>query len=229
MSKITDVSPYFKFEKNQWIFTGKELKVYIPEVYQGRNLLSIGNTASSLGVLQLRINGKYEATLLLLNKIEIEFESDSKVTEHEYEYIVLNVLPGQALIRNTRLVKDPGSIYNIFMTFVALGKLPPFLDYDATQSIFDNDRLVCGASLGVNHSIWEMVFAHMHRDKEDPYTFYRYTKMDKEPQIVSLHAISHGPQSTSAKVIGGYMSDGLVSALVDKSEKESSLIENMLR
>lgn len=229
MKKITDVSPYFEHKDGQWIFTGKHLELYIPTVYADRDLLSVGSTALSLGILQMRINGMFTTNLLLLTKIEIEFESDRQVEEDGYQYTVLEVLPGQALIKNSVIVKNPNLIYSIFMVFIALGRIPPFLDYNTVQSIFDNDNLLCGVSLGVNHAIWEMIYAHMYRDKQDPYKVFRYTPMTNEPQIVALHNISHGPRSTSSKLIGAYMADGLVSALVDTNPKEPSIVENLLR
>lgn len=229
MKKILDISPYFELRDGKWIFIGKELELFIPAVYQDRGLFDFGSTASSLGVFQLRINNSYTANLLLLAKIEIEFESDRVVEEEGYSYIVLNILPGQAFICNTELVKNPNLLYTIFMTFIALGKIPPYLDYDAVQSIFDNDKLVCGVSLNVNHSIWEMIYAHMHRDMKDPYKLYRYSAMTDKPQIVSLHAISHLPGSITSRIVGSFMSDGVVSSLVDTNVKESNIVENLLR
>jgi len=229
VKKILDISPYFELKDGKWIFVGKQLELFIPAVYLDRGLFEFGNIASSLGIFQLRINNSYTADMLLLAKLDIEFESDRIVEENNYSYIVLNVLPGQAFINNIELVKNPNLLYSIFMTFIALGKIPPFLEYDAVLSTFDNDALICGASLNVNHAIWEMIYSHMYRDMEDPYKVYRYSAMADKPRIVALHMVSHIPGSVTSKIIGAYMTDGIVASLTDFTDREPSVVENLLR
>lgn len=226
--KISDISPYFKQEGEGWIFTGKKLEVYIPTVYQDKGLLVLGETANTLGICQLVINDQFEADFLLLSKIVIEFTNQREEKKDDYPYIVLELINGQAFIKNRKLVKDSDLVYQVFMMMLAYGKVPPFLNYNSIQSLFDNDRRACGIDLGVNRCIWEMIYAHMHRDEKDPYQYYRLTPMTKQPVIVPLHAISHSPRSTTAKIVGSYMTDGMVSGLVDEPD-EPSTVENLLR
>lgn len=227
--KINDISPYFKEVNGQWIFVGEKLEIYIPEIYKDRGLLMMGESVTSLAIFEIRINDTFSAQILALMRVVIEPVSDHRVTEDGYKYIVLTLLRDSVFLANKHIVKDGNLIYDIFVTFLALGKVPPYLDYNSIHRLFDNDDKHCGVNLKVNHCVFEMIYAHMHRDEKDPYAFYRNTRMDKPPVIVPIHQISHGPISSSARVIGSYLSEGLTSALVDENQHQPSVIENLFR
>jgi len=229
LMKINDISPYFKHEKNKWIFTGTKLEIYVPKLYQERGLLILGDVATCLGIFQLRINGTFYADMMLLAKLSIEYVSSRVEKENDFEYIVLTLNTDSVFISNSVLVKDNSIIYEIFIVFLALGKIPPFISYETIHHLFDKDKEYCGVSLNVNHSVYEMIYAHMFRSIDEPYTFYRHTLMDKPPQIVAIHQISHAPQSSTARIVGSYLTEGMTAALVDETEHGPSLIENLLR
>lgn len=229
LTKINDVSKYFKREENKWIFQGDSLEIYIPRIYEEKGLLVIGEIATSLGIFQIRIDDKYFTNFLFLGKLNIEFISQRNVTEDDYKYIVLSLTNGSTFIDNAVVVKNGDLLYLIFNMFLSYGKIPPFLSYTDIHTLFDHDNEHCGISLKINHTIFEMIYAHIFRDQNDPYTFYRHTPMTMKPQIVPLRQISHGPTSTTARISGGYLSEGITSALVDESQKNPSTIENLLR
>jgi len=229
MQQTKDISTFFKRVEDRWVFTGKHLEIWIPAIYQDRGLLTLGEIAKTLGIFQLRFNHQVVADFLLLAEIEIEFTNDRKEEEDGTSYIVLELKTGQSFIRRAILVKDSNVIYDIFVTMLGLGHLPKFLNYQSVHQLFDNDKRVCGINLGVNHSVWEMIYSHIFRDSKDPYKHYRHTSMTNPPQIVSLNQISHGPTSTTSKIVGSYMNEGIISSLVDDNQGDPSLIENLLR
>lgn len=229
LKKITDVSDFFKLENNQWIFTGKKLEIFIPKMYQDRGFLIIGECATSLGIFQLRIDDTYETNFIVLSKLVIEFISNRTVTENDYPYIVLTLERGSVFIQSNLLIKDQNLVYPIFITFFALGKIPPFIDYTNISKILDKVKPQCGVDLKLNNTIYEMIYAHMFRDAKDPYKFYRNTPMAEPPIVVALHQISHLPATASARIIGSYLNEGLTASLVDDTERIPSTIENLLR
>lgn len=229
LTKIDDISPYFEKKGEQWIFTGKKLEIYIPKVYQERDLLTLGDSALCLAIFQLRINESLYANMMMLARIDIEFIDTVVVTENDYQYVVLVLEAGSVFIRNSHLVKNSNIIYEVFTTFLALGKIPPFINYDSIQSLFDKDSIECGVNLPINHSIFEVIYAHMFRDSKDPYKFYRHTRMDQPPQVVNIHQISHGTISTTARIVGSYLNEGMTASLVDDSVHSPSVIENLIR
>lgn len=230
MAEITDVSKYFRKEGGKQIFIGKKLEILIPEVYRDRKFFEIiGDKAVSLGIVKLRFNDIDTAILMIISKISFGYSNISNIEENGESYICLTLNRDDVFIHEINIVKNSNIAYDLFMSFIALGKIPKFISYDKISKLFDNDIKCSGINLNINHAIFEMIYAHMYRDSADPFTFYRYTRMNKMPVIVPLHQISHGPVSTSARIIGSYMKEGMVSSLVDDSDKEPSLIENLLR
>ena len=229
LTKTNDVSKFFKHENNQWIFTGTKLEVLIPKDYFDRKLLTLGDIATSLGIFQIRINDTYFANFMILARLNIEFITYRNETIDDTQYIILLLEKNSVFIQNSKIVKDSNLIYEIFVFFLALGKIPSFIQYEDISKLFDNDSNHCGVDLKINHSIYEMIYAHMFRDNEDPYRFYRHTMMNKQPVIVPIRMISHGPTSTSARITGSYLNEGLVSSLVDETERAPSKIENLFR
>lgn len=229
LTTISSINKYFKKSGTNLVFTGKKLEVVIPAMYEERSLLFVGDITNTLGVFQLRIDDKFITTIILLAKIDIEHVSHSREMIGDEEYVVLTLNTDSVFIRNTEIIKRSGLIYDIFMAFIALGKIPHILSYSAIQRLFDDCKKCCGIDLHVNHSVFEMIYAHMYRDKADPYLPYRLSDMRANPIIVPIHQISHGPDSSSARIIGSYMNEGITSSLVDDTDRPPSVVENLMR
>lgn len=229
LERIRDISRFFTKKDNQWIFTGNKLEVFIPRIYEEKGLITIGEEVSTLGIIQLRIDDKYSANILFLGKLVIEFSEYRYVTENDFKYIVLSLIKNSIFIQNSIIVKNGDLLFHIFNMFLSFGKIPPFMKYEDIKYLFDHDNDHCGISLKINHAIFEMIYAHIYRDTKDPYMFYRLTSMIEDPIVVPLKQISHMPASTTSKIAGGYLSEGITSALVDDTIRNPSTIENLLR
>ena len=229
-NKRSSLMKYLKLNAKAKTMTvaANTIDVYVPEMYSDRGIYHNDEYVSVLGILKVVVNKKIDITLMMTTMLTMVPSSVSKETIDDYPYIVLHFNKGDLFIRNTELVKDSKVMFDIFNTFINLGKIPPFISYSQIQHIFDNDKLLVGLNFGINHSTYEVLFAHMYRDKKDVFKFYRYTPMKDAPEIVSMNQISHGPVSASSRMIGGYMNDGVVSALVHDNE-DPSVIENLLR
>lgn len=224
-----ELSRFFIKEKNKWIFKGDKLELYVPKIFEEKGLLVIGEHLTTLGIFQARINDTYYCNFMFLGKLLIDFISYQNVTEDEYQYIVFTLIKDSVFINNSTVVKNGDILFNIFNMFISFGKIPPFLNYEDVKSLFDNDFNHCGISLNINHVVFEMIYAHIFRDVKDPYTFYRHSPMTDPPKIVPLKQVSHMPSSVTARIAGGYLSEGITSALVDDSKRNPSTIENLLR
>ncbi len=228
LTKVKDLDKYFKKVKDTLVVTAKSIKVLVPSFYADRGLLSIENETNCLGIVKLIINDRSYSTIMMLSMLTMKPSSTSTLVEDDYEYTVLEFNTNDVFLLNTNIVKIANVAYKVFMSFLALGKIPPFVNYTDIQALFNNDSKLCNINLGINHTIYEVIFAHMYRDPKDPFKFYRHTTMKAAPVIVPLHQISHGPTSSSARMIGSYMADGMVSSLTNDNTEES-VIENMMR
>lgn len=228
MQKVNSLDAFLTKKKKTFIVSADTIRVLVPAMYAERGLLTVERNTSTLGVVKVIINNKAYLTLMMTTMLEMSPSSTTDVTIDEYKYVALDFVRGDTFIVNSSIIKDAATMYQVFVTFVRLGKIPPFIQYKDIISLFDNSEKLCGLRFGVNHSNYEVLFSHMYRDAKDPFLAYRYTKMEDDPVVVSLNKISHGPSSASARVIGSYMNEGMVSSLIHDNDHPSA-VENLLR
>jgi hypothetical protein len=225
---LKDKSKYFKKVDGSIIFKGKKLKIYVPKNYADQKLFSIDNTVHTLGVLRYEIDNTYYSNMILLLMLEIDPSEINSINIENNAYYELVLYKNDRFLCNTNIIKNNDLLYQMFVSFLALGKIPTFLPYDKVSSLFDNAKEHCGISLGVNRVIFEMIYSHVYRDKADPKKFYRHTPMKELPLIIALHMISYSPTSNLAKLMGSYMKEGLISSL-DDVQNTTNEIENLFR
>lgn len=229
MEKIYSTKDYIEVKNNQLVVTAKKLDIYVPKFYKERGLLNIGETAECLAIFRLVFNNEFYTDTLLLNNINIEFIDYREEKIDDYEYIVLELQQNSVFARNIHIIKDSNVLYTIYTSFIGLGKLPPFITYDKVHRLFDNTKRHAGMNLNVDdHSVFEMIYAHIFRSKKDPFLPYRKTDYSEPYVIVPIAQVSHGPISASARTSSGYLSEGITSILV-KDNPAPSIVENLLR
>lgn len=233
MKRIKNIDKFFNFDvkNNKLIFIGNTLNILIPQYYEDRKLLTIEESINTVGIFKIQIDEKFEAVLMMTIMMLLSPPDEiSNIKEGEESYYSLKYNKNSEVMNNIILIKKPEILYKLYMTFFALGKIPSFIDYDSLSFIYDNDKLLGGMNLNSNHIVYEMMVAHIFRDSKNPFKFYRYTNMKNPPTIVSLHSVSHGPISSTAKLAGSYFDDALTSSMVTEHDKDSRYeLENILR
>lgn len=219
---------YFKKIKDSIIFVGKSLEVRIPRRYENYDMLIIENKIKCLGIFEMIINGNINKGLLLPAIIEMDPSESYNTNIDEVDYLVLKFVNGDKFMTKTTILKQAHIAYSMFVEFISLGNLPKFLSYNDTAFLFDKASKVCGVNLNVNHSVFEMIYAHLFRDKDDLAIRYRHTDMKKPPEFIELRSVAYGTDSTTAKIVGSYLSDGINAALVNQSEQRHDL-EDIVR
>jgi hypothetical protein len=89
-------------------------------------------------------------------------------------------------------------------------------------------RMSVGTEFPVDHSVYEVIFAHLSRSKDDSTVPYRNTDMKDDFKRIQLSDVSHAARSTSGRIIGAYSKDGINAALVNQNVSNSK-IEDLLR
>lgn len=231
LKDIKSVKKYFKLDasKKKLIFTGNKLVVHIPKRYEVYGLLDIGNTITTMGIVNLIINDKEQAGLMLLALLEMEYSENLEEVEiNGLTYLVVTLHKGDVFMNKTQVIQTGNIAYAMFIEFISLGKLPYFIDHDNSAFLFDSSGPMTGSKLDVEHVIFELICAHLSRDPDNIDKFYRHTNMKKPSKRIMLRSVAHGPESTTAKLLGSYFGDGLTSALTaDPTDQHS--IEDMLR
>lgn len=126
------------------------------------------------------------------------------------------------------VIKDGKLHYAMWKEFIGGGKMPEYLDYDATACLFDDCKKITGKGIDVNHAVIEIVYAHIYRDRDDLTKLYRLTPMTKPPVNIKLNQPAYATNSTHARIIGSYAEQGMNTALIHQNA-ENVEIEDIFR
>lgn len=224
----TDFARFFQKKDNKVVFTGDRLEVRIPRRYENYDMLVIADDVKTLAIFEMIVDDQVQVGMLLPAVITME-PSDTYTTSLDgQDYTVLIFTKGDVFVANTDVIRNPAIVGIMFEEFLSLGNMPKFLSYNERAFVFDLASEVCGLNFPVNHAVWEMIYAHLHRDPGQITKVYRHTSMTEPPEMVPLRSVSYGPDSTTARLLGSYANDAIDSSLVHPSTQRSEL-EDLLR
>lgn len=211
----------------------KRVRIFIPVRFEERSLASISTETHICGVYAIAddnnfyavstVNAMIRITPSLINTVKVEGEA-------YYEFVFE---AGSTVIPNLNLVKNDVMTYYIFDELFAKGRVPWYLSYDDLGSVFSTAKKHAGVDFSRNREIIELIASIVARDPNDRYRMYRHAIKDRStlltnpPDYVPLDAIQFTATNTTSKLVGAYMSDGVVSALVNPAER-SERIESLL-
>ncbi len=226
---IASIDPYFKTNSNGTMtFMGDKLEVRIPKRYEVYGLLNIGDTIHTLAIVDLIINDKYRAGLLMMCAIEMDNGELNEVVIDGITYLCVTLTKGDTFMHSTTIVRNKNIVYTIFVEFISVGKIIYWMDYRTTFGLFDQAGPMADGKIDVDHVLFEVLYSHLFRDREDLTVQYRYTSQREPPVMIGLRNISYGTDSTTSKLLGSYFDVGLNQALITQT-KDKQIVEDLLR
>lgn len=227
---ITDPMRFFRYDASthEMRFVGETLEVRVPERFQVYDLLSVGETVEAPGLMDLLIDGRYQASLWMMAVIRCEPREIARTTIDGITYLVLHFGHGDVFIKNTQVVKKKSLVYAVYVEVVTRGNLMYWLTYDKLAVLFDQAKWMCDADVGVDPAVFEVIFAHLARDPTDRFRQYRHTDMRGDFELIPLRSVVYAPPSTTARLLGSYFAEGLNAAL-SQEVTQTSPLENLLR
>ena len=228
--RIKEVDQFFEYDdvNKCMTFISSSLEVYIPQRYSVYNLLNIADTVTTLGIVDLVIDQKYHAGLMILATIEIEPDDVEKVMINDLQYIKLILSNGCKFIKNTERIADSSIVYAIWVEFVERGKLIYNLNYDTLATIFNQSKSMCDLNIPVDAVVFEVIFSSLCKDCDNLTIPYRLTDMTKPYKMIGLRNVGYAMTGTTSRLLGSYFQQGLNSALIQTSTQHSE-IEDLLR
>jgi hypothetical protein len=223
-----DYSKYFTLQGNSLVFTGDTLEVFVPDRYSMHGYLDISGSIKTIGVFDMLINGSIPAGYLLAGQIEIMSSNIEYKTVGTDRFVKATLHKNDIFIRDINVVRDVKISYVLFYEIYTGGHYPEFLTYERCATLFDSIAEVTGDSFRNNHMIFEMLVSMLHRDRDNLQVMYRNTDRTKPPIRIPMRMTAHVAQSTTGKIIGSYMKDGMDSALVNAADFNSD-VEDLLR
>lgn len=226
---MADLSNKFEYsEKDDCTrFMGDKLIIRIPEHYTMLGYLVIAEVVHVLGIFPMNVDG-VDCGLQIPGVIDVDPSDIRTETINDKKYTILELHKGDRIMCTSSVIKDGKLYYAMWKEFIGGGKMPEYLDYDATACLFDDCKKITGKGIDVNHAVIEIVYAHIYRDRDDLTKLYRLTPMTKPPVNIKLNQPAYATNSTHARIIGSYAEQGMNTALIHQNA-ENVEIEDIFR
>ena len=222
-----------KEEEDKSVVALKPLKIQIPVRFSERNLAEIGVEIFIPGIYAIISDNKYGVStvssqlVIIPNKI-------LKININDEPYYEFYFDVGNTVFKSTELIKKDTLVYYIFDELLSKCNIPWYLSYDDLGKIFDTAKYYADTSIADNNELTELIVAIISRDSIDKTIYYRSTINNEDyinkhpPEYVSLSNVIFSATNTITKISGSYFDQGVLSALVDPSERVER-VEELLR
>ena len=226
---MADLSNKFEYsEKDDCTrFMGDKLIIRVPEHYTMLGYLVIAKVVHVLGIFPMNVDG-VDCGLQIPGVIDVDPSDIRTETINDKKYTILELHRGDRIMCTSSVVRNGKLHYAMWKEFIGGGKMPEYLDYDATACLFDDCKKITGKGIDVNHAVIEIVYAHIYRDRDDLTKLYRLTPMTKPPVNIKLNQPAYAANSTHARIIGSYAEQGMNAALIHQNA-ENVEIEDIFR
>jgi hypothetical protein len=216
------------------VLTKKACKIQVPVRYSEVGLGEIGIKVFTYGLFALILEtGEYSVlnvnAILELNPYKISIVTIDEIDYHEFYFDA-----GQVVITTTNLVQTNTLIYNVMDEFVFKGKMPWYVEYDDAGKMLDTAKYHADSLVGQNPEVIEFIIAMITRSAKDRTTYIRNVAETMEDfkmeniSFVPLKSVLYSVNNTVNKIAGSYMTEGIVSALVNPSNGTEQ-VERILR
>lgn len=215
------------------LYTKKDLYVVIPDKFLDGKLGSIDDTFNAVGFGMWCIGNNYavDSTIAVMRYTPA---STSILNIDDVKYRVMFFPSGSIVTDNVNLLKDDGLAFQVYDEFVAKGKNPFYMDYVDNVKIFQSAKQYAGADLRASPSILSTFAASRGRQVNDRTKYFRellkvQDDLRKLPvDMIEGRSVLFGATNTTARLVGSYHSDAVVSALTNPSTELES-VEELLR
>ena len=212
--------------KDDAVYTDTLTAIEFPKWYADRGMFASSEVTFVYGIFAIVIGDKYSLsripTVLNTSPVSIvEVERDDQV------YTQLLYGKGSKMLDSTKAIMHSYMAYDFFDTYFMQAKVPWFMGKDDLAFILDNTVKYAGTSLGSIEANNELLTSFITRSSKDKTVFYRNNPVG-QPSYVDLMDVRYSSLTTTNKLAGNYFNESLVSALVQKESKPTTL-ENHVR
>ena len=215
------------------VITKEALTIQLPVRYREIGLAQVGASTFVFGLFAMILETGEYALCNVNNLVELGPANVTTVTIDETEYYEFHFPKGSVVFQTKELVCRPTLIFTAISEFVFKGKVPWYVGYEDMGKLFDTAKSHAKTRADIHPSVMEFIAAYIARDKDDRIKYLRETaKTDADFQKklawVPMQSVYWSAPGTVNKLAGAYFQDGIVSAIVNPSDRVEK-IENILR
>lgn len=209
-------------------------KVYVPQRYVNKGLAGVGETVWSAGEFVMVTDSGYYCTMLVPAIINLSPTEVRQIKLDGNPYYELAFAAGSVVIETTWIPKSDTCIPPLFNELIINGNVPYGYSLFDLAKCFHLAQKYAGFKMGANPQVFETIVNIISRDPDDLNKQYRSVPFaladvyKKPPVIVGLRNPAVTSTNTVAKLIGSYFQDGIVSSLINPSDRVEG-VEALLR
>lgn len=220
--------------ENTMLVAKKQCKIYIPKRFHERELASIGQEIYIPAIYCITIDDKYFGVSSACARMKITPDVINIVDvfgEPNYEFTFEK---GSIVTPNVMLVKKDTYVYQIYAELISRANVPWFFNIVDMARVMETCSYHGNINLSPSNIAFEIIVSTMARNAKDRKQYYRhivesiYDLKNPNPVYLTSKDVIYGTTNLTAKLMGAYLDDGIVSALVNPSEKVEP-IETALR
>ena len=216
------------------LVTKKGCKIYVPARFAEHDLAVLGVKNYIVGIYAIVVDDTYYGVSTVNAMINIDPTDTNKVKIGDDDYIEFVFAPGSTVIKSLDLVKIDVLTYKIYDEIFSKGRVPLYLDYNDLGGIFDTAKYHANANLGTTGEVTQLIASMISRDPQDKTKYYRTMINDlsdvrnNPPAFIPLRSVAYAATNTTTRLGGSYFDKGVVSALVNPSDRVER-IESLLK
>lgn len=216
------------------VLTKVPCKIQVPVRFSERGLGQVGIDTFTYGLFPIILETGDYAVMNVCALVELDPYKVLTTTIDEVEYHEFYFEANQIVIKAGDLVRRDDMMYSVFDELVFKGKIPWYVEYEDMGKLFDTAKEYANSDVGQNLEVIEFIASMVARSKDDRSKYIREvinTKADAsldKLDYVPLASVFYSVKSTVNKIAGNYFNDGVVSALVNPTDRVEK-IEKILR
>jgi hypothetical protein len=211
----------------------KPTKIYIPARFTEIGLASVGTKTQIIGICAIVVEDAAYSVMMANAMVWIDPTSVTTIAIDDTEYYEFSFDAGATVFTTTEVVQMDSVCYSIYNEIIAGGRVPHYLSYIDLAHIFDTAKALAGVNIGGNREVTELICSLIARDAEHRELYYRQTVkslgeiQQTGPVFIPLRSVQYSATNTTNRIVGSYMREGVVAALVMPAERQER-IEKLL-
>lgn len=220
-------------EKDGALIAKQALRIYVPKRFESKRLVLVGSEVSTIGIFAIVVGDVYGVSKALA-QMQLTPSSIAVVDMDGDDCFEFSFDKGAVICPNVNLIREDSLAFKVYDEIIAGGHIPSFLNMEDMAKLFDTSEYHAGIRLAPTNAPLEMIAAAISRDRQNMAVYWRQTaksmadQKTNPPKFIAFRNVIWGATNTTARLMGSYFEDGMMSALVNPSEK-SEPIETLLR
>lgn len=244
---ILDIKGFKKVSKEEsfkWFrvkdgihYANESISIVFPTVYINKELCIMQGNARLLCIFAIMNYARKEYGIALAPcMLDFNALKINDVLIQDKEYTEIKYHKDDVVLPNGKTVISDDFIFTVFELFFISGKIPWFLGYEDVAGLLEGCRKFAGSGVGDNPIAPHILCSLVARSPSNIDNYYRESINKREdlvkvgtPTYVGLSNPFLSFESTTSKLIGAYLGDGMKAAVINKSDNMQELDKALIK